>query len=212
MDDMDRQLLIHMEQNSRLSLKKLAQKINVKTSTLYHRLHKLSELRIIERNSVIVNPERIGVDSFFLCILSPKVTSDNKPDRMFLTSFATFLSEQFKEIYFGAIGIDLKLYLFVSFFSVRHQNKFFKLIKDNPYIGEITKIKLNTITKGLRMFSFNDEVLLEELNLEQKKKEGKKSTLIADEKKITRINLKKSNKADNEDLGEDLGELVKLSD
>ena len=211
---MDRQLLIHMEQNSRLSLKKLAQKINVKTSTLYHRLHKLSELRIIERNSVIVNPERIGVDSFFLCILSPKVTETlgNKPDRMFLTSFATFLSEQFKEIYFGAIGADLKLYLFVSFFSVRHQNNFFKLIKDNPYIGEITKIKLNTITKGLRMFSFNDEVLLEELNLEKKKKAGKKSTLIANEKKITRINLKKKKEADKSLNDDDLGELVKLSD
>lgn len=211
---MDRQLLIHMEQNSRLSLKKLAQKINVKTSTLYHRLHKLSELRVIERNSVIVNPERIGVKFFYLCILSPKVTlgKENKPDRMFLTSFATFLSEQFKEIYFGAIGEDLKLYLFVSFFSTRHQNKFFKLLKDNPYIGEISKIRLNSITKGLRMFSFNDEVLLEELNLEQKKKAGKKSTLIKEEKKITQINLKRIKKADSQLNDEDLGELVKLSD
>ena len=209
---MDRKLLLHMEQNSRLSLKKLAQKINVKTSTLYHRLHKLSELRIIERNSVIVNPERIGVEAFFLCILSPIVTLENKPDRMFLTSFATFLSEQFKEIYFGAIGADLKLYLFVSFFSTRHQNKFFKLIKDNPYIGEISKIRLDTITKGLRMFSFNDEVLMEELDLKQKKREGKKKIQTKDERKITQINLKKSKKADRKLNDEDLGELVKLSD
>ena len=212
MDDMDRKLLLHMEQNSRLSLKKLAQKINVKTSTLYHRLHKLSELRVIERNSVIVNPDRIGVDSFYLCILSPKATSEKKPDRMFLTSFATFLSEQFKEIYFGAIGNNLKLYLFVSFFSPRHQNKFFKLLKDNPYIGEICKIRLNSITKGLRMFSFNDEVLLEELDLKQKKQEGNKNAIEKLAKKINPTELKKSRKSDRKLNDEDLGELVKLSD
>lgn len=62
------------------------------------------------------------------------------------------------------------------------------------------------------MFSFNDEVLLEELNLEQKKKAGKKSTLIKEEKKITQINLKRIKKADSQLNDEDLGELVKLSD
>ncbi len=176
MDEMDKQLLAHLEENSRLSLKKLAQKIDVKTSTLYHRLHKLSESKIIERNSVIINPQSIGVKHFYLLVLSPKSLGDtlNSPDKMFLTSFATFLTEQFKEIYFGAVGDDSKLYILVTFFSDEHRNRLFEILKNNPYIGEIEANRLPSISKGLRMFCFNEEELLNEINKKKNKKKKKK--------------------------------------
>ncbi|MHA1728900.1 MAG: Lrp/AsnC family transcriptional regulator [Promethearchaeota archaeon] len=206
---MDEQLLLHLEKNSRLSLKKLAQKINVKTSTLYHRFHKLSESKIIEQNSVVVNPESIGVDSFYLLILGSKISSKNKPDKMFLISFATFLTEQFKEIYFGAVGGDLRLYILVSFFSKSHREEFFKVLKSNPYIENIKRIKLNSISKGMRMFSFNDEVLLEELNM----KEEEKSLKDLKEELKTPDNSSGSKKGPKKRKNKrDLGKLVDLND
>ena len=55
-------------------------------------------------------------------------------------------------------------------------------------------------------------MLLEELDLKQKKQEGKKNSLEKLAKKINQTELKKSKKSDRKLNDEDLGELVKLSD
>ncbi|MHA1512037.1 MAG: Lrp/AsnC family transcriptional regulator [Promethearchaeota archaeon] len=53
MDKVDIKLLAAMEQNSRISLKNLARDLNVKTSTIYHRLHKLKESNILENFTIM---------------------------------------------------------------------------------------------------------------------------------------------------------------
>ncbi|MFX0099261.1 MAG: AsnC family transcriptional regulator [Candidatus Hodarchaeota archaeon] len=44
MDEIDKKLLLSLEKDARVSLKNLAKELEVKTSTIYHRLHKLNFL------------------------------------------------------------------------------------------------------------------------------------------------------------------------
>ena len=163
MDKTDEKLLSNLEDDGRMSLKKLAKQIDVKTSTLYHRLHKLQENKILINPTVIVNPESIGVKLFYLFILKLKLSDDEKNFSVFQESFSTYLAEEFKEIFFGSLGEDLNLYLLVSFFSESHKNEFIESFLENPYLEKFKMIQLNSINKGLRCFSYNDDYLLQQL-------------------------------------------------
>lgn len=171
MDDIDKQLLKHLEKNSRVSLKKLALELNVKISTLYHRFHKLSESKKIEQYSVIINPKSLDVKFFYLITLKPKFIPDQDKENVFLTSFATFISEQFEEIFFSGLSDDLELHILVSFFSEKHRSEFIQMLDENPYFTEKSMIQLTTIPKGLKMWNFNSEYLMQQLKKEQRKPE-----------------------------------------
>ena len=57
MDHIDVKLLSAMEKDSRVSLKYLAKELDIKTSTIYHRLHKLKESNILESGTSIESVE-----------------------------------------------------------------------------------------------------------------------------------------------------------
>ena len=189
MDDMDKILLTHLEKDARLSLKKLAQKMGLKTSTLYHRLHKLSESKTIMNFSVIVNPEKIGIQDFYL--LTIELSLPNDPiSRKLSENLSEKLSNDLKEVFFSAMGEDNTLRMVVSFFNSDHRNGFLNILSSNEYVKKVDKIKLNFIPKGLRMFDFNSDKLLE----------------------LTKSKHGKAMKDSRESEEESLGEIVNLDD
>ena len=98
MDKVDIKLLAAMEENSRISLKNLARDLNVKTSTIYHRLHKLKESNILENFTIIINPEAVGLNKHAIMNIRLKKMVIGKLDTMFLESFGKFLAEQYEEV------------------------------------------------------------------------------------------------------------------
>ncbi len=184
MDEMDRILLTHLEKDARLSLKKLAQKMELKTSTLYHRLHKLSQSKTIMNFSVIVNPEKIGIKYFYLLTLELSLPND-PISRKLSENLAEKLSIDLKEVFFSAMGEDNTLRMVVSFFDSAHMEEFLHILSSNEYVKKVEKIQLNFIPKGLRMFDFNAEKLLEKIN--SKKKKAQKDTRISDEDSLGEI-------------------------
>ncbi|MHA1730226.1 MAG: Lrp/AsnC family transcriptional regulator [Promethearchaeota archaeon] len=154
MDNTDVKLLAAMEEDSRLSLKKLAKDLNVKTSTIYHRLHKLKESNIIERFTIVINPEEIGLKMHCLFNIHLKKMVIGKLDSMFLESFAKFLSEQFTEVLFSSVGDDNQIHIIASFKGKKHSEHFIKTLNDNPYIDNFDLIKFSSILKGKKIFSF----------------------------------------------------------
>jgi len=180
MDELDKILLSHLEKDARMSLKKLAQDMGLKTSTLYHRLHKLSESKTIMNFSVIVNPEKIGIKQFFY--LNVELSLPNDPiSRKLSENLAEKLSNDLNEVFFSAIGEDNTLYMVVSFFGTEHMDEFLQTLSANEYVRKIDKIKLNFIPKGLRMFDFNEEKLMEIIQSKQKKKLKSKRSQEEDE-------------------------------
>ena len=145
MDEMDRILLTHLEKDARLSLKKLAQKMELKTSTLYHRLHKLSQSKTIMNFSVIVNPEKIGIKYFYLLTLELSLPND-PISRKLSENLAEKLSIDLKEVFFSAMGEDNTLRMVVSFFDSAHMEEFLHILSSNEYVKKVEKIQLVSVS------------------------------------------------------------------
>jgi DNA-binding Lrp family transcriptional regulator len=137
----------------------LAKDLNVKTSTIYHRLHKLRESNILERFTIVVNPEEIGLTYHTILNIRLKKMVIGKLDTMFLESFAKFLSEQFEEVLFTAVGDDEQIWIIATFRDKDHYLKFLDEVKQNPYIDTIGSIQLGKILKGKKLYSFMTNVL-----------------------------------------------------
>lgn len=161
MDKVDIKLLAAMEQNSRISLKNLAKDLNVKTSTIYHRLHKLKESNILENFTIIINPEACGLNKNCIMNIRLKKMVIGKLDTMFLESFGKFLAEQYEEVLFSAVGSDEMIWIIATFRDDKHFEHFKKEIEENPYIEKFETVFLN-ILKGKKIFKFLPNLIKQE--------------------------------------------------
>ena len=181
MDKVDVKLLAAMELNARVSLKNLARDLNVKTSTIYHRLHKLRESNILERFTIEVNPEQIGLNVHSLVAIRLKKMVIGKLDSMFLESFAKFLSDQYLEVLFSSVGDDDQIWIIASFRDNDHYTKFLEEIKENPYIENYSTVLFNKILKGKKIFTFNADMMQQEEDGEYFDDSGKAEEAEKDE-------------------------------
>jgi Lrp/AsnC family transcriptional regulator, leucine-responsive regulatory protein len=154
MDHIDVKLLSAMEKDSRVSLKYLAKELDIKTSTIYHRLHKLKESNILESFTIVVNPEEIGLQLHCQLILRLKKLPIGKLDSMFLESFAKYLAEEYNEILFASVGSDEQIHLIASFRDQAHFDMFSESLNENGYIDKIQTTVFSKILKGKKIFSF----------------------------------------------------------
>ncbi len=154
MDRIDIKLLEQLEKNSRVSLKNLAKDLNIKTSTIYHRLHKLRESNILDRFTIAINPEQIGLTHHCLMGIRLKKMVIGKLDAMFLESFAKFLSDQYEEVLFSIVGDDELIWIICTFRNQEHIESFLKQMKENPYIESFTTVRFDKLIKGKKLFSF----------------------------------------------------------
>jgi len=162
LDKIDIQLLAAMEKNSRISLKNLAKDLDVKTSTIYHRLHKLKESNILQRFSIVINPEAVGLKKNCIMSIRLKKMVIGKLDTMFLESFGKFLAEQYDQVLFSSVGSDEKIWIFATFRDDKQFETFQEEITENPYIESFNTIMMNNILKGKKIFQFLPKLLATE--------------------------------------------------
>lgn len=60
MDEIDRELIILLQENSRITMTELSKKVNLSRPSVQERVNKLLEKGVIEAFTVIVNPKKIG--------------------------------------------------------------------------------------------------------------------------------------------------------
>lgn len=60
MDDIDQKIILELEKDSRVSTSKIAKRTGIPQTTVHYRIKKLVEEKVIERYTVILNPEKIG--------------------------------------------------------------------------------------------------------------------------------------------------------
>lgn len=209
MDEMDKILITHLEKDARLSLKKLAQQMGLKTSTLYHRLHKLSESKTIMNFSVIVNPEKIGVSDFYLLTLELGLPND-PVSRKLSENLSEKLSNELKEVFFSAMGEKNTLHMIVSFFNSSHMENFLQILSSNEFVKKIEKVKLNFIPKGLRMFDFNEEKLLERVIARQEKDSNSEEYGPSEGVRVNKSSIETIPDYKSEDEREDREDMIPL--
>ena len=61
-DDIDRQILIKLQQNGRKTASKIAKELNLTVPTITERIRKLQESSVIQAFQAVIDPRSIGLD------------------------------------------------------------------------------------------------------------------------------------------------------
>ena len=131
MDQLDIKLLSALEKNSRISLKQLAQELNLKTSGIYHRINKLRENHILDQFSIVVNPSALGYTKITIMIIHPKKMGAKKVESVLATSFAEYLAKDHEEVMFSSVTDDGLIYLIATFQDAAHLARFEKQLQNH---------------------------------------------------------------------------------
>ena len=73
-DDIDKEILRMLQDNARVSFRKIAKKLNVSETTIFMRVRKLLRKKVKKRFTAIVSPEMLGknITAFVLITADPK--------------------------------------------------------------------------------------------------------------------------------------------
>jgi len=73
-DNVDKEILRMLQDDARISFRKIAEKLNVSEATIFIRVKKLLKKKIIKRFTAIVSPEMLGknITAFILINADPK--------------------------------------------------------------------------------------------------------------------------------------------
>ncbi len=156
LDELNLKLLKALEEDSRRSLKELAADLNIKTSTIYHRLHRLKENKVLEGFSIIVNPDEMNLSVFNFLTISLQNLNVLRLDGMFVESFAQYLANEFNDILFVSTS-QSKIYVISCHVDAAASEDFIEKIRAIPYVNAVDKIQFDKIVKGHRMFAFNPD-------------------------------------------------------
>jgi len=171
-DDLDIEILNYLKTGSRKSLKKLADTLEQKTSTIYHRLTRLKSNNVILGFSLIFNPDFLREHKISSIRLKVKPLNINSLDDMFIKSFANFISNEFDNVLFIALSEEARMIhlLSISFSEDQHE-KFIEELTDNPYIESIEYEHFSHIVKGQNILGFNEDWVRKEEKEEEEEEE-----------------------------------------
>jgi DNA-binding Lrp family transcriptional regulator len=159
-DPLDVEILRYLQSDARKSLKKLADELNKKTSTVYHRLQRLKANNFIMGYSVILNPEFLNFERISIEKITLKPLNISSLDSMFVKSFANYIKTEFENALFVALSEGQKVIFIVSVhLTTQDHEKFITSLRNNPYIDKIETEFLNQIIKGQRLFDFNEKYI-----------------------------------------------------
>jgi Lrp/AsnC family leucine-responsive transcriptional regulator len=113
LDEKDTAILALMQENSKLTAKQIAKKINAPITTVFAKIKRMEELGIIREYRAIVAPEKLGsgTAAFILASVSYRVKADDVPisQRIVAEEIAKFAEVQEVHIITGDWDLLIKL-------------------------------------------------------------------------------------------------------
>ncbi len=157
LDKIDIEILTYLDRDSRQPVKQIADAMKKKISTIYHRISRLNDQKIITGYYVSLNPEYLNIEKMNAVRIFLKKTLIPKFNEKFLSSFGQFLCTENPDIAFLASEQNGESLLTICVHpDESSETKFIKKIKDNPYVNSIEIFPLSKIMKGDRLFQFSD--------------------------------------------------------
>ena len=135
LDNKDHKILNVLKQNSRLSIRDIAKKTQIRPSTVHQRIQRLIKNKVIERFTLKLNNKLIGEDFIVFMYVS---TSEDLPDSFFKNSHV-------KEA-FGITG-EYDLLLKLKFKDIVQFNDYIIGLRKNK---AITKTITNVVTVNIK--------------------------------------------------------------
>ncbi len=137
-DSKDYKITEILKQNSRISIRNLAKKANLRPSTVHQRILKLKENKVIERFTIKLNNKEVGENFIVFMFISTEKEIDNK----------VFHSKYIKEA-FGITG-EYDLLLKLKFKDVEEFNNYIiKFRKEYDIRKTLTMVSTITIKEEI---------------------------------------------------------------
>ncbi len=125
LDNVDKQILELLQKNAKLTIKELAEVLNLTTSPIFERIKRLEKEGVIEGYVALLNPERVGKGQVVFCNVSmPIYTKEN------IENFRNIVRSmpQVLECYHLAGLVDYQLKIFVK--DIKEYDSFLKQLAE----------------------------------------------------------------------------------
>jgi len=137
-DNKDNRIIEILKQNSRISIRDLAKKANLRPSTVHQRILKLKKNNIIERFTIKLNNKEVGENFIVFILIATEKELDNN----------IFYNKHIKEV-FGITG-EYDLLLKLKFKDVEEFNKFIiKFRKEQNLKKTLTMVSTITLKEEI---------------------------------------------------------------
>jgi DNA-binding Lrp family transcriptional regulator len=150
-DNTDLKILRILQENSRISFKKIARKVGVSEATVYNRVKRMQEDRLIERYTIRVNLENFE-NAWFSSIIRVRLESGK---------YVPEVSEMLKKIpHVHALYDVTGEYDFVLITRFTNQKELFGFIRELSSVGHVAQTNSQIVMKVFKEdFSVNFEVM-----------------------------------------------------
>ncbi|HMF34130.1 MAG TPA: Lrp/AsnC family transcriptional regulator [Candidatus Lokiarchaeia archaeon] len=153
MDQKDYAILSALEKDARVSLKQLATTLHMKVNSIYYRLNKLQNNRILQDFTISINPLAMGMSIQAVLSIHLHPLQIDSLNTTFLEHFAQSLAEEYEEFSFVSISNTQAIIVVGTFYDKAHLDYVLSRVRKSPYVKEIKTTPLSRIVKGTKVFN-----------------------------------------------------------
>ena len=135
MDDLDRKILIELQQDATAALDDVAQKVGSSKTPVWNRIRKMREAGIIEKTVAIINPEAVGLASTFYVLVK---TSQHEKD--WLEKFVAAVNKHPEIVSAHRLAGDIDYILKVQVADAKAFDTFYQALIADVSIFNVTSL------------------------------------------------------------------------
>ncbi|MFT5394060.1 MAG: Lrp/AsnC family transcriptional regulator [Gammaproteobacteria bacterium] len=146
-DEVDRKILRALQQDATVSMERLAKNVGVSKTAAWNRVQRMQQHKIILRQAVVVDPQRVGLaETFFISIRT------NQHNALWLEHFSAIVKGTTAILEAHRLAGDADYLLKVQVSSTREFDLFYKQL--------VASIDLYNVTSSLSMEVLKHETAL----------------------------------------------------
>ncbi len=138
LDDLDRKILAALQEDASLSLEDIARRVGSSKTPVWNRIRRLRETGVIRRQTVILDPEALGLEACFFVLIR---TSEHDPD--WLARFLAAVKARPEVLEAHRLAGEIDYILKVRVKNARAYDAFYQAL--------IAQVKIHNVTALLSM-------------------------------------------------------------
>ncbi|MEM3672890.1 MAG: Lrp/AsnC family transcriptional regulator [Candidatus Bathyarchaeia archaeon] len=148
LDDVDFKILNLLQEDSRLSYNKIADKLGISVGTAYNRIKSLEEKRVLKGYTILVDPNKIGYNLTALILI--------QAEGKHLVDVENEIAKMGNIISVYDITGDFDIAVIARFKDRDGLNQFIKSLLSLPYVKRtVTNVVLNVVKEDFRLKIYN---------------------------------------------------------
>lgn len=143
-DDIDKRILNILQEDSRQSLKSIAEKLGKPVSTIHERIRRLLEKGVLRKYTVLIDYEKLGYTVKALVLMNV--------DGKHIIDVERYISQHPNVLTVYDITGEFDVAVIAVFKEIRELDNFIKWILQNPYVKQTrTSIVFRTIKENIHL-------------------------------------------------------------